>query len=57
MRPGGLWETAKHLLQGKLDPLTAGGVEGHQYFELQEPKVQLVVSVGEYDAGWWQEHG
>lgn len=29
---------------------------GHQYFDLAGSRVQLMVSLGEYDAAWWQ-HG
>ena len=42
-------------IQGKLEALTQGR-PGHQYFELVQPTVRLVVSVGEYGAQWWQEH-
>ncbi len=27
---------------------------GHQYFDLADSKVQLIVSLGEYDSAWWQ---
>jgi hypothetical protein len=28
---------------------------GHQYFELSQPQVRLMVSVGEYSDQWWQQ--
>lgn len=40
-----------------LEPLVTSGKPGHQYFELAQSKVQLVVSVGEYSEQWWQAHG
>jgi hypothetical protein len=27
---------------------------GHQYFDIEGARAQLMVSVGEYDANWWQ---
>jgi len=29
--------------------------EGHQYFELSQPGVDLMVSVGEYSNKWWEK--
>ena len=30
---------------------------GHQYFDLEGSDTQLIVSIGEYNDDWWQEHG
>jgi len=43
-------------VQGKLEAL-ATSAHGHQYFELIGSPAQLVVSVGEYGASWWQAQG
>jgi hypothetical protein len=37
---------------GKLSAL-AEGESGHEYFGLLASEVQLIVSVGQYDAVWW----
>ena len=50
MRPGGLWETAKHLLQGKLGPLR--GVAAQVHMEA------LRAFFGRpYRARWWLASG
>jgi hypothetical protein len=43
-------------IHGKLMAL-ATGAPGHQYFYLEGANVQLVVSVGEYDALWARRDG
>jgi hypothetical protein len=44
-------------IRGKLEPLSVESARGHQYFELVQSEVKLIVSIGEYDGQWWQEHG
>ena len=43
-------------IQGKLQALASSG-PGHQYFDLLDSSVQLMVSVGEYGESWWSRHG
>ena len=43
-------------IQAKLLALVHSG-NGHQYFDLDGSDTQLIVSVGEYNDKWWQEHG
>jgi hypothetical protein len=43
-------------IEEKLGALAALG-KGHHYFHLIESEAQLLVSVGEYDASWWEQHG
>ena len=43
-------------IQAKLLALAHSG-NGHQYFDLESPDTQLIVSVGEYNDNWWQENG
>jgi len=43
-------------IQAKLLALVHSG-NGHQYFDLEGADTQLIVSVGEYNDSWWQEHG
>lgn len=40
------------VIQGKLQALASSGL-GHQYFQLLDSSVQLMVSVGEYSESWW----
>jgi len=40
--------------QGKLQSLASSG-SGHQYFDLLDASVQLMVSVGEYSESWWSD--
>jgi hypothetical protein len=40
----------------KLAALISSG-NGHQYFKLAGSNVQLIISVGEYNESWWQQHG
>ncbi len=44
------------IIQEKLLALVSP-TSGHQYFDLYNSKVQLVVSVGEYGSAWWEKHG
>jgi hypothetical protein len=39
-------------IRDKLSPLMSSN-SGHQYFDLRPPTAVLVISVGEYDDGWW----
>lgn len=43
-------------IQAKLLALVHSN-NGHQYFDLEGSGTQLIVSVGEYNDNWWQEHG
>ncbi len=43
-------------IQAKLLTLVRSN-NGHQYFDLEGSDTQLIVSVGEYNDSWWQEHG
>lgn len=55
--PGAFWWLCSpadiETIQGKLEPLAAGS-RGHQFFDLIGTDTQLVVSVGEYGASWWE---
>ncbi len=42
------------VIQGKLQALASSG-SGHQYFDLLDSSVQLMVSVGEYSESWWSD--
>jgi hypothetical protein len=57
---GALWWKCSNegieTIKGKLDPLAMGS-SGHQYFELEDTAVQLMVSVGEYGQEWWKKNG
>ena len=43
-------------VEAMLNVLISSG-SGHQYFDLLQRDIQLVVSVGEYREGWWRERG
>lgn len=50
-----IWKISDRELEdvdAKLQPLLSGRA-GHQYFDLDRPGTQLMVSVGEYDEDWW----